>query len=167
MCHPPCRSRRWSHSRPNNKSPREFQALPAKSMPERPRGRTCVEGETQFSLLEGAVVIFQKDKNVMCLTLLKPNSEFGNLAIWPVFGCWDLTTNWNTCQRARSFTYEIYTILLKKMGCLAQRLLSSVQRLLPNKVGIRLRELRREDWRAVAVRLSRLTCQAVVAQREG
>ncbi len=44
-------------------------------------------------------------------------------------------------------------------------------------VGIRLRELRREDWRAlrgvgyepeaVAVRLSRLTCQAVVAQRGG
>ncbi len=28
-------------------------------------------------------------------------------------------------------------------------------------VGIRLRELRREDWRAAAVRLPRKTCQAV------
>ena len=44
-------------------------------------------------------------------------------------------------------------------------------------VGIRLRELRREDWRslrgvgyepeAAAVRLPRLTCQAVAAQRGG
>ena len=28
----------------------------------------------------------------MCALILNPNADFGNLAIWPIFGCWDLTT---------------------------------------------------------------------------
>jgi hypothetical protein len=38
-------------------------------------------------LLEGAVVtISKRQKKDMCDLLHKPNSDLGNLAIWPIFG---------------------------------------------------------------------------------
>ena len=42
--------------------------------------------------LAGGCYFFKKTKNVVCEPFVKPNSVFGNLAIWPIIWCRDLTT---------------------------------------------------------------------------